>query len=196
MSYRKLQLTQMEYMGKLLYSNIECKKSGEKQREERLSRSLLVRGVPVKRVGHEENVGSRRDEGMARFHNLKAQKTECTHQFNWKKKAGGTEVRQQPGPQQHRLKRLFTVQSFSGDSRPSWGLTAVFSVLVKADVDTFNFQMFLSILQESSKTGEGTENVSAKTLPSAKKVKSTSLPLFTVFGKQDTRYLHKKCVAP
>lgn len=50
-----------------------------------LSRGLLlVRGVPVKIVGHEENVGSRRDEGMARFHNLKAQKTEGANQFSWK----------------------------------------------------------------------------------------------------------------
>lgn len=45
---------------------------------------LLVRGVPVKIVGHEENVRSRWDEGMARFHNLKAQKTEGAHQFSWK----------------------------------------------------------------------------------------------------------------
>lgn len=50
-----------------------------------LSRGLLlVRGIPVEVVGHEENVGSRRDEGMARFHNLKAQETECTHQFSCK----------------------------------------------------------------------------------------------------------------
>lgn len=172
----------------------------ERSRGRRLSRSLLVRGVPVKCVDHEENVGSRRDEGMARFHNLKAQKTECTHQFSWKKKAGGTEVRQQPGPQQHRLKRLFTVPNFSSGSRPSWELTAVFSVLVKADVDTFNFQMFLSILQESSETGGGTEDDSTKNTKFCKhkknKKKSTNPPLFTVFRKQDTRYLHKKCVAP
>lgn len=56
-------------------------------------RSLLIRGVPVKSVGHEENVGSRRDEGMARFHNLKAQETESTHQFSCKKEARGAEVR-------------------------------------------------------------------------------------------------------
>lgn len=62
---------------------------GSKQRVEGLSRALLlVRGVPVKIVGHEENVGSRGDEGMARFHNLKAQETECTHQFSWKNKVG------------------------------------------------------------------------------------------------------------
>lgn len=46
---------------------------------------LLVRGVPVKIVGHEENIGSRWDKGMARFHNLKAQETEGTHQLGWKK---------------------------------------------------------------------------------------------------------------
>lgn len=45
---------------------------------------LLVRGVPVKVVGHEENIRSRWGEGMARFHNLKAQKTECTHKFSCK----------------------------------------------------------------------------------------------------------------
>lgn len=46
----------------------------------RLSRKLLlVRGVLVKIVGHEENIGSRWDEGMAWFHNLKAQITEGTH---------------------------------------------------------------------------------------------------------------------
>lgn len=70
---------------------------------ERLSRrSLLVRGVPVKSVGHEEDVRSRWDEGMAWFHNLKAQETECTHQFSWKNTEGRTEVRQQSEPQQHR----------------------------------------------------------------------------------------------
>lgn len=47
---------------------------------------LLVRGVPVKIVSHEENVSSRWDEGMARFHNLKAQKTEGAHQFSWNDK--------------------------------------------------------------------------------------------------------------
>ncbi len=63
------------------------KKKGSKPGGEGLSRGLLlIRGVPVKIVGHEENVGSRRDEGMARFHNLKAQETECTHQFSWKEK--------------------------------------------------------------------------------------------------------------
>lgn len=43
---------------------------------------LLIRRVPVNSVGHEEDIGSRRDEGMARFHNLKAQETERTHQFS------------------------------------------------------------------------------------------------------------------
>ena len=40
---------------------------------------VLVRRVPVEGVGHEENVRTRWDEGMARFHNLKAQETERTH---------------------------------------------------------------------------------------------------------------------
>lgn len=58
-------------------------KGEERMGEEGLSRGLLlVRGVPLKVVGHEENVGSRWDEGMARFHNLKAQETEGTHQFS------------------------------------------------------------------------------------------------------------------
>ena len=70
---------------------------GSKQRVEGLSGGLLlVRGVPVEIVGHEENVGSWRDEGMARFHNLKAQETECTHQFSCKNnKVGQTNVTMQ-----------------------------------------------------------------------------------------------------
>ena len=69
------------------------KKKGSKDGVEGLSKELLlVRGVPVKIVGHEENVGSRWDEGMARFHNLKAQETEGTHQFSWKSKAGKEDV--------------------------------------------------------------------------------------------------------
>lgn len=43
---------------------------------------LIIRGVPVKVVGHEKNIRSRWDEGMARFHNLKAQETEGAHQFS------------------------------------------------------------------------------------------------------------------
>lgn len=72
----------MEYMEKRLSSNVSYhgRKRGKKQRVERLSRrSLLVRGVPVESVGHKEDVGSRRDEGMARFHNFKAQETERTY---------------------------------------------------------------------------------------------------------------------
>lgn len=56
---------------------------GSKRGEEGLSKGLLlVRGVPVKIVGHEEYIGSRRDEGVARFHNLKAEETERTYQFS------------------------------------------------------------------------------------------------------------------
>lgn len=43
---------------------------------------LLIRRVPFKIVGHEKNIRSRWDKSMARFHNLKAQETECTHQFS------------------------------------------------------------------------------------------------------------------
>lgn len=50
----------------------------------RCNELLIIRRVPVKVVGHEENIGSRWDEGMAWFHNLKAQETEGTHQFSWK----------------------------------------------------------------------------------------------------------------
>lgn len=133
------------------------RKRGKKLRVERLSRrSLLVRGVPVKGVGHKEDVGSRWDEGMARFHNLKAQETECTHQFSWKNKEGGTEVRQQPVLQQHR-QDSYSLSQTSSDSRLSWELTTVFSVLIKADIDAFNLQMLFSILQESSKTGRRAE---------------------------------------
>jgi len=58
-------------------------KRGSKQGVEGLSKGLLlIRGVLVKIVGHEEYIRSRRDEGMARFHNLKAQETECTNQFS------------------------------------------------------------------------------------------------------------------
>jgi len=86
---------------------------------------LFVGGVPVEIVGHEENIGSRWDEGMARFHYLKAQEAERTHQ-----------------------------------------LGTIISVLVKADKHADNFQMFFSILQQSSKT------------------------FLTAFGKRVKRYLH------
>ena len=83
------------HMGKLgrAGQTYNGKKKGSKDGVEGLSKELLlVRGVPVKIVGHEENVGSRWDEGMARFHNLKAQETEGTHQFSWKSKAGKEDV--------------------------------------------------------------------------------------------------------
>lgn len=155
MWWYKTLLTQMVYMEKLLYSNISWQERIEKQRVERLfGRSLLIRGVPVKSVGHEEDVGSRWDEGMARFHNLKAQEAECTHQLSWRNKekqrsrcslsssSTGRDILESPG------------------LRLSWELTTVFSVLVKADIDTFNLQMLLGILQESSKTRGRTEEES------------------------------------
>lgn len=69
--------------------NKRCKHGGEGGVEGLSSGLLLVWRVPVKVVGHEENIGSRWDEGMARFHNLKAQETEGTHKFSCKNKAGG-----------------------------------------------------------------------------------------------------------
>lgn len=59
----------------------------------------------------------------------------------------------QEGQRLHNAGSLSTVLNYSSHSRLSRELTAVFSVLVKADVDTFNLQVFLSILQESSETG-------------------------------------------
>lgn len=42
---------------------------------------IFVRGIPVKVVGHKQNVRSSGDQSMTRFHHLKAQKAERTHQF-------------------------------------------------------------------------------------------------------------------
>lgn len=42
---------------------------------------IFIRGIPVKVVGHEEDVRSSRDQSMTRFHHLKAQKAERPHQF-------------------------------------------------------------------------------------------------------------------
>lgn len=88
----------------LIFKHIITGKGEGSRGLERLSRrSLLIRGVPVKSVGHEKDVGSRWDEGMARFHNLKTQETERTHQFSWKNKEGESDVRQHSEVQQHRL---------------------------------------------------------------------------------------------
>lgn len=43
---------------------------------------IFIRGIPVEVVGHEEDVRSSGDQSVARFHHLKAQKAERTHQFH------------------------------------------------------------------------------------------------------------------
>lgn len=39
---------------------------------------IIVGGISLDAVSHEESVGARGDEGMTRSHNLKAQEAECT----------------------------------------------------------------------------------------------------------------------
>lgn len=51
-------------------------KSGEFSRARR--NLVVVGGVSLDAVSHEESVGARGDEGMTRSHNLKAQEAECT----------------------------------------------------------------------------------------------------------------------
>lgn len=41
---------------------------------------VIIRGVSLDAVSHEESVRARGDEGMTRSHNLKAQEAECTEQ--------------------------------------------------------------------------------------------------------------------
>lgn len=55
---------------------------GSRRNERRL---VFIRGIPVKVVGHEENVRSSGDQSVARFHHLEAQKAERTHQFHQKR---------------------------------------------------------------------------------------------------------------
>lgn len=47
---------------------------------------IIVRGVSLDAVSHEESVRARGDEGMTRSHNLKAQEAECTEQGCWRDK--------------------------------------------------------------------------------------------------------------
>lgn len=130
-------------------------KENKRRKQGRLSGGLLlVWGVPVKVVGHEENVGSRWDKGMARFHNLKAQETEGTHQFSWNEKADTLWLKI------HKSKlTLFTewTQSQIGEKTKLLAHTTIISVLVKADKHANDFQMFFSILQESRETAGRTE---------------------------------------
>lgn len=41
---------------------------------------IIIRGVSLDAVSHEESVRAGGDEGMTRSHNLKTQETECTQQ--------------------------------------------------------------------------------------------------------------------
>lgn len=119
---------------------------------------VLVRRVPVEGVGHEEDVGAGRDKGVARFHNLKAQETERAHQLGCRvegeKRRKSVTTRTTPsfitGPE------VRFVYLTCGQRRR----TTFLSVLVKADKHAVDFQMFLSILQESCQTGrkEGTSH--------------------------------------
>lgn len=52
---------------------------------------IFVWGIPVKVVGHKQNVRSSGDQSMTRFHHLKAQKAERTHQFHCKHKQDDVE---------------------------------------------------------------------------------------------------------
>lgn len=161
----------------------------KKQRVERLSRSLLVRGVPVKSVGHEENVGSRRDEGMARFHNLKAQETERTHQFSWKEQAGGSEVTQR----REFIHRPKLQQPLKAEPGTYCGL------LCSCKSRCRHFQPS-GVPQHTpgEQRNWRTNGTTYKNTPQSAewKHRTTNGPLFAVFRKQDTRHLHKKCVAP
>lgn len=133
------------------------RKENKRRKQGRLSGGLLlVWGVPVKVVGHEENVGSRWDEGMARFHNLKAQETEGTHQFSWNEKVDTLKWLKT-----HKSKLTLSYRVDTESNR--WGKkkmlahTTIISVLVKADKHANDFQMFFSILQESCETAGRTE---------------------------------------
>lgn len=44
---------------------------------------VVIGGVSLDAVSHEESVGAGGDEGMTRSHNLKAQETECTQHGGW-----------------------------------------------------------------------------------------------------------------
>lgn len=54
---------------------------------------IFIRGIPVEVVGHEEDVRSSGDQSVARFHHLKAQKAERTHQFHCGQKNHTSEQR-------------------------------------------------------------------------------------------------------
>lgn len=45
---------------------------------------IIIGGVSLDAVSHEESVRARGDEGMTRSHNLKAQEAECTQEGCWR----------------------------------------------------------------------------------------------------------------
>lgn len=52
---------------------------------------------------------------------------------------------------------MFKLRKVSSGKKEMLAHTTIISVLVKADKHANDFQMFLSVLQESRKTGGGTE---------------------------------------
>lgn len=80
--------TDLNHTGKILIS-----KEGEKKKRRNVSARtenrriltaqhnlIIIGGVSLDAVSHEESVRARGDEGMTRSHNLKAQEAECTQE--------------------------------------------------------------------------------------------------------------------
>lgn len=79
--------TDLNHTGKILIS-----KEGGKKRRNVSARTenrgilttqhnlIIIGGVSLDAVSHEESVRARGDEGMTRSHNLKAQEAECTQE--------------------------------------------------------------------------------------------------------------------
>lgn len=103
---------------------------------------IFVRGIPVKVVGHKQNVRSSGDQSMTRFHHLKAQKAERTHQFYC-------------GHKRKSLKLYNSVQIKK--NRHIQKLTTVFSVLIETDKHAANLQMFFSKLQKRQEAKNTTQ---------------------------------------
>lgn len=126
---------------------------------------------------------------MARFHNLKAQETERTHQFSWKEQAGGTVVTQRRAFIHHPKLQ----QPFKAEPGTYCGL------LCSCKSRCRHFQP-LDVPQHTPREQRNwrTNRTTYKNKPQGaeSKHKTTNGPLFTVFRKQDTWHLHKKCVAP
>lgn len=63
------------YCNTTWYAKISTRKSNNAIAQGNL---IIIRGVSLDAVSHEESVGAGRDKGMSRSHNLKAQETERT----------------------------------------------------------------------------------------------------------------------